>query len=240
MSDAARSFADEIRTHDRTAFLATLFAPEAARPALLALAAYRIELRRIVERARDPLAAEIRLQWWRDALTGAGEAGGVPIAVALQEAAARCRWPAETLAAISEAHIYDLYADTGHWPTMHATAQRVATEIGATYTAARQAVSAHVQGAYHAVQTVILVPLGEAVSEGDDDVWRLIPLDQDVPRLAFTRGLDDEYRSMVENWRSELLEGWDRERASPSERVRPTTRKPDALSSSPAERVPHR
>jgi phytoene synthase len=110
MADAS-PFLDEVRTHDRTAFLAALFAPEAARPALLALAAYRIELRRIVERAREPLAAEIRLQWWRDALSGAGEGGGVPLVIALREAMARWHWPAETLTAMSEAHIHDLYAD---------------------------------------------------------------------------------------------------------------------------------
>ncbi|WMS42406.1 squalene/phytoene synthase family protein [Acuticoccus sp. MNP-M23] len=106
-------FAADVRTGDRTQYLATLFAPESARPALYALAAYRLELARIVARARDPLAAEVRLQWWRDAIRneGFGEGAPVPLVLALRDGMARYGWPAETLAAMSEARIHDLYAD---------------------------------------------------------------------------------------------------------------------------------
>ncbi|WP_157961823.1 squalene/phytoene synthase family protein [Acuticoccus kandeliae] len=103
----------DVRAGDRVQFLATLFAPEPVRPALHALAAYRIELGRVVATARDPLAAEIRLQWWRDAIRdqGFGEGAAVPLVLALREAMARYGWPADTLVAMSEAHIHDLYAD---------------------------------------------------------------------------------------------------------------------------------
>ncbi len=106
-------FAADVRTGDRTSYLSILFAPESARPALYALAAYRLELSRIVARARDPMAAEVRLQWWRDAIRneGFGEGAPVPLVVALREAMDRYGWPADTLAAISEARIHDLYAD---------------------------------------------------------------------------------------------------------------------------------
>lgn len=105
--------AAEVRARDRTAFLASLFAPESVRPALIALAAYRLEMRRIVETITDPMAAEIRLQWWRDAIRnqGFGEGGGVPLVMALREGMARYGWPADALCAVSEAHIHDLYAD---------------------------------------------------------------------------------------------------------------------------------
>ncbi|MEM7692877.1 MAG: squalene/phytoene synthase family protein [Pseudomonadota bacterium] len=107
------AFAATVRAADRTAYLATLFAPEVARPALLALAAYGLELTRIVTRANDPVAAEIRLQWWRDAIRneGFGEGAGVPLVTALREAANRFAWPLDTLCTISEGRIHDLYAD---------------------------------------------------------------------------------------------------------------------------------
>lgn len=103
----------EVRAGDRVAWLSALFAPEAVRPALYALAAYRIELRRVVAGARDPLAAEIRLEWWREAIRDAGTGAGrsLPLVDALRDGAARYGWPHDTLCAVSEAHIHDLYAD---------------------------------------------------------------------------------------------------------------------------------
>ncbi|MFM8990741.1 MAG: phytoene/squalene synthase family protein [Alphaproteobacteria bacterium] len=59
------------RRFDRERWLCTLFAPEAARPALLALLAFASELGRIREQAREPHMALVRLQWWRDALAEA-------------------------------------------------------------------------------------------------------------------------------------------------------------------------
>ena len=103
-----------VRAGDRTAWLAALFAPASVRPALHALSAYRLELRRIVETARDPLAAEIRLQWWRDAIRDEGYGEGavaVPLVEALRAGMDRYGWPADTLCAMSESHIHDLYAD---------------------------------------------------------------------------------------------------------------------------------
>lgn len=103
----------EVRAGDRTRYLAQLFAPETARPALTALAAYRLELLRIVTRLTEPLAAEVRLQWWRDAIRGegTGAVSGVPLVDALRDGMDRYAWPADTLADVSEAHIHDLYAD---------------------------------------------------------------------------------------------------------------------------------
>ncbi|WP_139312690.1 squalene/phytoene synthase family protein [Acuticoccus yangtzensis] len=107
------AFADDVRSGDRTAWLAALFAPDAARPALHALAAYRLELHRIVETVPQAMAAEIRLQWWRDAIRDEGFGAGrsVPLVDALREGARLYGWPHETLCAVSEAFIHDLYAD---------------------------------------------------------------------------------------------------------------------------------
>lgn len=104
---------ESVRALDRTRWLGTLFVPETVRPALLALAAYRLELIRIVDGSREPMAAEIRLQWWRDAIRneGYGEGASVPLVDALRDGIARYGWPVDTVCAVSEAFIHDLYAD---------------------------------------------------------------------------------------------------------------------------------
>lgn len=54
------------RAHDPDRFLCTLFAPAEKREAVFALIALNHELARAREAASNPLAALIRLQWWRD------------------------------------------------------------------------------------------------------------------------------------------------------------------------------
>jgi phytoene synthase len=66
---------DFVRRHDPDRFLCALFAPAAARPALFALIALNHELARAREVTTNPIAALIRLQWWRDAVE---EAAGKP------------------------------------------------------------------------------------------------------------------------------------------------------------------
>ncbi|NMJ42239.1 squalene/phytoene synthase family protein [Roseomonas sp. JC162] len=56
------------RAHDPDRFLCALFAPAEAREAIFALIALNHELARAREAATNPLAAMIRLQWWRDAV----------------------------------------------------------------------------------------------------------------------------------------------------------------------------
>jgi phytoene synthase len=69
MPDApATDLAGFVRTHDPDRFLCSLFAPAGARPALFALTAFNHELARAREAATNPIAAQIRLQWWRDAV----------------------------------------------------------------------------------------------------------------------------------------------------------------------------
>ncbi|MBU8542080.1 MULTISPECIES: phytoene/squalene synthase family protein [Roseomonadaceae] len=65
-----------VRQHDPDRFLATLFAPAAAREALFTLYAFNHELARAREATSTPIATLIRLQWWRDAVTEA--ASGQP------------------------------------------------------------------------------------------------------------------------------------------------------------------
>ena len=74
-----------VRAQDRDRYLATLFAPADRRDALFALHAFDLETAQVAFRVREPLAGEIRLQWWREAIEGpAREQGaGHPVAAAL-------------------------------------------------------------------------------------------------------------------------------------------------------------
>jgi phytoene synthase len=63
--------ADMVRRRDPDRFFTALFAPEAARDALLTLYAFNIELARAQDLASTPALALIRLQWWREIVEGA-------------------------------------------------------------------------------------------------------------------------------------------------------------------------
>ncbi|HWV82992.1 MAG TPA: squalene/phytoene synthase family protein [Hyphomicrobiaceae bacterium] len=97
------------RESDR--YFAATLAPAAIRYDLVVLAAFAAELANIPLQVREPLAGEIRLQWWRDALAanGAGTAAGHPVAVPLRAVIARHALPAGILDAV-----IDSYADTLH------------------------------------------------------------------------------------------------------------------------------
>ena len=100
-----------VRAADRDRFLATLFAPRERRGALFALYAFNVEIARVREVVRDPVAGEIRLQWWNDVLAGAGrgEIEAHPVASALRASVARYGLPPERLQTTISARRFDLY-----------------------------------------------------------------------------------------------------------------------------------
>jgi len=100
-----------VRASDKDRYLAALFAPAEHRGALFALYAFNLEIARVREVVRDPLAGEIRLQWWSDVLHGVdrGEVEAHPVAAALRAAMVRYGLPAERLAALVAARRFDLY-----------------------------------------------------------------------------------------------------------------------------------
>lgn len=120
MQDAYRHCEQLVRAADKDRFLAALFAPSGKRSALHALYAFNLEIVRVRAAIRDPMAGEIRLQWWRDVLSGerAGEAAANPVAAALLDTIARCSLPSVMLAGLIEAHAFDLYDDP--MPTLEA------------------------------------------------------------------------------------------------------------------------
>jgi phytoene synthase len=99
------------REHDRDRWLSTLFAPEAARAHLNALTAFNYEVGRLREVLREPLAGELRLTWWREALTGRREAAGNPVAEALLDTISKFSLPMILFENHLEARQFDLYDD---------------------------------------------------------------------------------------------------------------------------------
>jgi phytoene synthase len=111
-----------VRAADKDRFLAGLFAPADKRRHLYALYAFNAEIARVREVIRTPMAGEIRLQWWRDALNDAAstpaearprqsDVRASPVADALLATIAACRLPVEPLLTLIEARSFDLYDD---------------------------------------------------------------------------------------------------------------------------------
>lgn len=101
---------DLVRDTDRDRYVATLFAPANRRDALIALHAFDVELARIPRLARQQIAGEIRLQWWREAVDGSNEheAQANPIAAALIATIADRGLPTEPLHAMIDARAAEL------------------------------------------------------------------------------------------------------------------------------------
>ncbi|PYE88139.1 phytoene/squalene synthase family protein [Phyllobacterium leguminum] len=104
---------DLLREADRDRYLSVLYAPEEKRGSLAALYAFNVEIARIRDLVHDPLPGEVRLQWWRDLVSGTehGAAAGHPIAAALLKAIEEYRLPRAAFDNYCEARIFDLYDD---------------------------------------------------------------------------------------------------------------------------------
>lgn len=103
----------QVRAADRDRYFADLFAPDDLRPHLFALHAFAIEIIRIRDLVHEPMAGEIRLQWWFDALEGQGrgEVAANPVAAALLDTVDRCAVPVGRLQRLIDAHRLDLYGE---------------------------------------------------------------------------------------------------------------------------------
>ena len=80
---------------DKDRYLSALFAPAEHRGALYALYAFHIELARIPDVVSEPVAGEVRLQWWSEAIYDQRpeEMRGHPVANALAEVIDQYRLP---------------------------------------------------------------------------------------------------------------------------------------------------
>ncbi|OLP44690.1 phytoene/squalene synthase family protein [Rhizobium oryziradicis] len=102
-----------LRETDRDRYLACLLSPPDKQPALAALYAFSAELARVRELVREPLPGEIRLQYWRDFLSGQGhgDAQANPLAVGLMATIERHHLPIKPLLDMIDARVSDLYDD---------------------------------------------------------------------------------------------------------------------------------
>lgn len=108
---ADESIVDDLRNADPDRYLSVLYAPQPVRDDLIALHAFNAEIASVRDRVSQPLPGEIRLQWWRDLIEGAGEPDGSPLAEALLAAMETHGLPRDALANMLEARIFDLYDD---------------------------------------------------------------------------------------------------------------------------------
>ncbi|KQO70416.1 MULTISPECIES: phytoene/squalene synthase family protein [unclassified Methylobacterium] len=102
-----------VKAGDPDRYFATLFAPASARPHLFALIAFSLTIARTREAASNPMAGEIRLQWWRDALQGEarGDVKANPVAAALDDAIVKRKLGRQPFVDLIDARVFDLYDD---------------------------------------------------------------------------------------------------------------------------------
>ena len=111
MDEAFRHCEQVVREADKDRFFATLFAPERYRGPLYALYAFDAEVARVRDRISSPLPGVVRLQWWRDALTGTarGDVAANPVAGGLLETIRRYSLSVPVLLDLIDARTFDLY-----------------------------------------------------------------------------------------------------------------------------------
>ncbi len=111
--DDLRHCSNLLRERDRPVWLATLLMPHPMRDATIVLRAWHCELVAISRIVSEPMAGEVRLQWWADIVFGSRgeEASGHPVARALLALMAQYELPPQTFDAKIAAHVFDLYAD---------------------------------------------------------------------------------------------------------------------------------
>lgn len=103
----------DLREADIDRYLALLLMPEGVRDDLLVLFLFNAEIAAIRDKVREPLPGEVRLQWWREVLSGDrdGEARAHPVASLLRDVIDRRAMPVAPLIAMCDARIFDLYDD---------------------------------------------------------------------------------------------------------------------------------
>jgi len=104
--------ADLVRRADPPRFQAAMAAPVAARAVLFPIYAFNVEVARAPWVTRDPMIAEMRLQWWRDVLSEIAEGRAVRRhEVATPLARVVGAEGAALLDALIEARRWDIYRD---------------------------------------------------------------------------------------------------------------------------------
>jgi 15-cis-phytoene synthase len=98
---------------DYDSYIASLLAPDAARPHLQALHVFNAEVARIRDSVSEPHIGLIRQQWWRDTLDAVAQGNDIdhPVAKALAKTLNTHALPMAALKSLIDAREFDLYAD---------------------------------------------------------------------------------------------------------------------------------
>lgn len=170
--DAEAFCTNLVRAQDFRTYAASLFVSPEARRLWLALAAFNAEVAHVRDHVSQPLPGEIRLQWWRDALTGGGQGTehgaveGNPVAAELLRAIALHDLPLGTFVRLIDAHVFDVYDDP--MPDMAALEAHCRDTSAAMY-----ALRARVLGANSSEIARLAEHAG--ISEGLTDVMLALP-----------------------------------------------------------------
>jgi len=110
IADYCRSI---VRESGIDAYLATLFLPADIRPYVYAFYAFDAEISHIRSLIKEPMMGEVRLQWWREIISGgrSGEANNNPVAAGLLAAINRFELPVMGFENYLNARVFDLYND---------------------------------------------------------------------------------------------------------------------------------
>ncbi|MGH6923596.1 MAG: phytoene/squalene synthase family protein [Propylenella sp.] len=100
-----------VRAHDRPRYYAALFAPAAVRADLFAIYGFADEIARVPDLVSEPTLGEIRLTWWREALTGGSDGVGAPAIRAVRNAVERHSLPLAPFDTMIAARTADLYSN---------------------------------------------------------------------------------------------------------------------------------
>jgi phytoene synthase len=100
-----------VREQDRPRYYAALFAPAEVRADLFAIYGFAAEIARIPDLVSEPTLGEIRLTWWREALTGRSDEGAAPAVRAARHAVERHALPLAPFEAMIAARTADLYSN---------------------------------------------------------------------------------------------------------------------------------
>ncbi len=109
----------QVKSGDYERWLTVHYAPAKCRAALIALLAFNLDLSRIMDTAREPMLAELKLAWWRDRLSelwDGAEAPAHPVLQAFAEQGITTTVPVALLHEMIEARVTELYRNEGHTP----------------------------------------------------------------------------------------------------------------------------
>jgi phytoene synthase len=157
-----------VRQRDRDRYWSALFAPRVKRPAVFALYAFNAELDHILASVSEPMAGQIRLQWWRDTVDFAtpGTRTGNPVADALSAAITEHNLSKDRLLGMVDARVPAMFGEpplddkalkTSLRETEGAVFELVAAILGDRSDSAKAA-AAHAAVAYGLTETLLKLP----------------------------------------------------------------------------------